>query len=168
MPGTLAYRAVAVRVVSEACRLVSAPTPDSDTPAAFDTTAAYDLRNPFDAEFVSAFAEIYNNIAIHAYQRRSGGDVELTIFIEPQESARGVSTANRTLTLEIRDHGAAFDIAAVASPDLDSLPEGGMGIHIARALLDEVEYEPGPPNLWRLVKRLRADSDSTTPRPETR
>ena len=30
----------------------------------------------------------------------------------------------------------------------------GMGIHIARALLDEVIYEPGPPNLWRLHKQL--------------
>lgn len=154
IPGTLAYRAVAVRVVSEACRLVSAPPLDSDAPASFDTTSGYDLRHPFDAEFVSAFAEIYNNIAIHAYQRRGGGEVELAIFVD---------TAGHNLTLEIRDHGASFDIGAVASPDLDALPEGGMGIHIARALLDEVEYEPGPPNLWRLVKRLRAEADSKSP-----
>lgn len=154
IPGTLAYRAVAVRVVAEACRLVSAPTPDGDAAAPFDTTVGYDLRNPFDAEFVSAFAEIFNNIAIHAYRRQGGGEVELMIFVD---------TATRNLTLEIRDHGASFDIAAVVSPDLDSLPEGGMGIHIARALLDQVEYEPGPPNLWRLVKRLRADTVSTSP-----
>jgi serine/threonine-protein kinase RsbW len=153
IPGTLAYRAVAVRVVAEACRLISAPPPDGD-PAAFDTTAGYDLRHPFDAECVSAFAEIFNNIAIHAYQRRGEGEVEITIFVD---------VANHHLTVEIRDHGAAFDIDTVASPDLEALPEGGMGIHIARALLDEVEYEPGPPNLWRLVKRLRAGAASTSP-----
>jgi len=148
IPGTLAYRAVAVRVVAEACRLVSAPARDGDGdgPAAFDTNAGYDLRHPFDAEFVSAFAEIYNNIAIHAYQRRGGGEVELAIFVDPRA---------RNLTLEIRDHGEAFDLATVASPDLDSLPEGGMGIHIARALLDQVDYQPGPPNLWRLTKHLQ-------------
>ena len=50
-----------------------------------------------------------------------------------------------------------------------------MGIHIAKTMLDEMTYEPGPPNLWRLCKRLPGgpclfpayavqpfDSDSTT------
>jgi len=142
IPGTLAYRGVAVRLVSEACRMITAPPPAEGV--SIDQSTGYDLRDPFDAEFVSAFAEIFNNIAIHAYNRRGGGDVELTITVEPD-----------TLTVEIRDHGASFDLATVARPDLDSLPEGGMGIHIARALLDEVSYEAGPPNLWRLTKRHR-------------
>ncbi len=149
-PGTLAYRGVAVRAVAEACRLVTSPAPEGQ-PAPIDSSSGYDLRHPFDAEFVSAFAEIFNNIAIHAYQRRGGGDVDLAIFV----------TANQ-LTVEIRDHGATFDFGSVARPDLDSLPEGGMGIHIARALLDDVTYEPGPPNLWRLTKRLRRDDVAAT------
>lgn len=140
VPGTLAYRGVAVRVVAEACRLITAP-PVADG-ASIELSGSYDLRAPFDAEFVSAFAEIFNNIAIHAYKRRGGGDVELTITVDGD-----------TLTVEVRDRGASFDLASVVRPDLDSLPEGGMGIHIARSLLDEVSYEPGPPNLWRLVKR---------------
>ena len=47
---------------------------------------------------------------------------------------------------------------AIISQELDeaSLPEGGMGIHIAKTMLDEVTYEPGPPNKWRLCKRLDA------------
>jgi serine/threonine-protein kinase RsbW len=146
IPGTLAYRAIAVRVVAEACRLVSAPPTEAATAPAIDPS--YDLRHPFDQEFVSAFAEIFNNIAIHAYHRRGGGDVELAISFDDPER-------REVLMVEIRDQGTTFDLAAVAKPDLDSLPEGGMGIHIARALLDEVTYEPGPPNLWRLVKRLR-------------
>jgi serine/threonine-protein kinase RsbW len=151
VPGTLAYRAVAVRVVSEACRLVSAPTVDGVGSAAFGES--YDLQHPFDAAYVSAFAEIFNNIAIHAYQRQGGGEIEVTItFDHPTTPTR--------MTVEIRDQGAPFDIDAVASPDLEALPEGGMGIHIARALLDEVEYEPGPPNLWRLVKTLDATSET--------
>jgi serine/threonine-protein kinase RsbW len=154
VPGTLAYRAVAVRVVAEACRLVSSPPTDTGT--AVDINVGYDLRHPFDAEFVSAFAEIYNNIAIHAYGRAGGGDIELVVFVN----------SHRSITVEIRDQGTTFDLDAVAKPDLDALPEGGMGIHIARALLDQVEYEPGPPNLWRLTKNLvsrddRADSVST-------
>jgi len=157
VPGTLAYRSVAVRVVAEACRLISAPP--SDTGAAIDINTGYDLRHPFDAEFVSAFAEIYNNIAIHAYQRSGGGEIELVVFIDPSLAS---------ITVEIRDHGHAFDIDAVAQPDLESLPEGGMGIHIARALLDEIEYEPGPPNLWRLTKNLASRNDRADSVPTNR
>ena len=150
VPGTLTYRNLAVRVVSEACRLVSAPPAEGAAPG--PTDASYDLRHPFDAEFVSAFAEIFNNIVIHAYQRRDGGQIDITIFVEPGPDAE--------LAVEISDGGAPFDLSTVARPDLDSLPEGGMGIHIARALLDEVAYEPGPPNLWRLVKKLNASPRS--------
>ena len=60
--------------------------------------------------------------------------------------------------IEIKDHGVPFDIAGIAPlPELldeHTLPEGGMGIHIAKTMLDEVIYEPGTPNLWRLRKLL--------------
>ena len=140
MPGSLRYRAIAVRVVAEACRLVSRPAEESDT-----ANPGYDLTHPFDAAVVSAFAEIYNNIAIHAYDRRDGGEpIELAVWIHPDG-----------ITIELRDQGRPFEIADVPVPSLDELHEGGMGIHIARSLLDQVDYEPGPPNLWRLQKRTR-------------
>jgi len=148
VPGTLRHRAIAVRVVAEACRLVSRPQdPDGRNENGAHLAPGYDLSHPFDAAFVSAFAEIFNNIAIHAYQRRDGGTIEMTIAVDGDG-----------LIVEIRDQGQPFDIDAVPMPELDSLPEGGMGIHIARALLDEVIYEPGPPNLWRLVKRLEPEA----------
>ncbi|HEY4242960.1 MAG TPA: ATP-binding protein [Kofleriaceae bacterium] len=138
MPGTLAYRALAVRAVAEAARLVSG----SGSNDLKDPTV--DVRDPFDTAVVSAFMEIFNNIAIHAYQRVGEGTVEIDIL--PTED---------TLTIELRDTGHTFDMDAVAPlPDLDDehLPEGGMGIHIAKTMLDEMTYEPGPPNIWRLVK----------------
>jgi anti-sigma regulatory factor (Ser/Thr protein kinase) len=62
------------------------------------------------------------------------------------------------LLIELKDHGKTFDIDGVEPLPEDmsdaSLPEGGMGIHIAKTMLDEVTYEPGPPNLWRLLKRM--------------
>ena len=150
VPGTLAFRAVAVRVVAEACRLAhSADQPEASqaAPARDARDARMDLAHPFDAQVVSAFAEIYNNIAIHSYQRQGGGNIELSIAISPGE-----------VVVEIRETGATFDMNAVPEPALDELPEGGMGIHIARAMLDDITYEPGPPNLWRLTKRTAADS----------
>ena len=142
VPGTLRYRAIAVRVVAEAARLVSCSTPaDPDDPLATD------VRHPFDTAVVSAFAEIFNNVAIHAYQRRGGGSIEIAII-----------PGDRELVIELEDQGHPFDIDEVpALPselDPDALPEGGMGIHIAKTMLDEMTYEPGPPNLWRLCKRL--------------
>lgn len=137
-PCSLRHRALAVRLVAEACRLAR-----GDDTSVDESSLAFDLRDPFDTEVVSAFAEIYNNIALHAYGRRDG-HIEIAIAIEPD-----------AMTVEIRDSGIAFDPSTVPEPDLDALPEGGMGLHIARAMLDEVAYEPGPPNLWRLIKRHR-------------
>jgi hypothetical protein len=142
VPGTLRYRDLSVRVVAEAARLVSCST-HRDPKNPLD----HDARDPFDAAVVSAFAEIYNNVAIHAYKRKGGGAIDIAII--PTE---------RELIIELKDTGQPFDINEVAplatELDADSLPEGGMGIHIAKTMLDEVTYEPGPPNLWRLCKRL--------------
>jgi anti-sigma regulatory factor (Ser/Thr protein kinase) len=144
VPGMLRYRAIAVRVVAEAARLVSSSV-QRDPTDLLDN----DVRDPFDFAVVSAFAEIFNNVAIHAYQRKGGGVIDIAI-----------TPGDRELVIEVQDTGRAFDIDEVPPlpSDLDeaSLPEGGMGIHIAKTMLDEMTYEPGPPNLWRLCKRLPA------------
>lgn len=144
-PCTLRHRALAVRLVAESCRLARGEATHDEQ------SLGYDLRDPFDAELVSAFAEIYNNIVLHAYGRREGETIEIAIHV-----GAGL------LTIEIRDTGVTFDPTSVPEPDLDSLPEGGMGLHIARAMLDEMAYEPGPPNLWRLTKRHRPSATATT------
>lgn len=140
VPGTLAYRSLAVRVVAEAARLVSQSMPrNPDDPSAIDVT------HPFDVAVVSAFMEIFNNLVRHAYDG-TDGRIDLAITHSPDE-----------LVIELVDQGKPFDPREVAElpdePDPDALPEGGMGIHIARSMLDAVSYQPGPPNRWRLVKR---------------
>lgn len=146
VPGTLRYRDVAVRIVAEAARLVSC-----SAQRAPNDPLDHDVRDPFDTAVVSAFMEIYNNVAIHAYQRKGGGSIEIAI-----------TPGDRELVIEVKDTGHPFDIDEVAplpgDLDADSLPEGGMGIHIAKTMLDEVSYEPGPPNLWRLMKRLPGEA----------
>ncbi len=144
VPGMLRFRAIAVRVVAEAARLVSGSAQrDPEDPFSDD------VRHSFDTAVVSAFMEIFNNVAIHAYKRTGGGTIE--IAITPSE---------RDLVIEVRDQGTPFEIDTVAplpsELDENCLPEGGMGIHIAKTMLDEMTYIPGPPNLWRLCKRLVA------------
>lgn len=150
VPGCLRYRDLAVRIVAEAARLVS-----RSTQRAPNDLLDHDVRDPFDTAVVSAFAEIFNNVAIHAYQRRGGGMIDIAIM-----------PSDRELVIEVKDHGHPFDLDEVAplpnelSPD--TLPEGGMGIHIAKTMLDEVTYEPGPPNLWRLCKRFPGGARAST------
>jgi anti-sigma regulatory factor (Ser/Thr protein kinase) len=148
VPGALRYRPIAVRVVAEAARIVSGSSPREPKALTLDPLA-HDVRHPFDTAVVSAFMEIFNNIAIHAYERAEDGLIEIEIV--PSSDA---------IVIEVKDHGRPFDIDEVAPipAELDeaSLPEGGMGIHIAKTMLDEMTYEPGPPNLWRLCKRLPA------------
>ena len=139
MPATLRFRDVAVRSVTAACHLIG--TEEGERLSGDANTL--DLQRQFDSQFISAFSEIFNNIAIHAYERSGQGNVEL--HITPRADH---------LTLEIRDSGKSFDIQSVPTPELESLPEGGMGIHIARACLDDLSYTPGPPNVWRLTKYL--------------
>jgi hypothetical protein len=150
VPGTLRYRDVAVRIVAEAARLVSCSSQRSP-----NDPLDQDVRDPFDTAVVSAFMEIYNNVAIHAYKRKGGGLIE--IAITPNENE---------LIIELKDHGHPFDIDEVAplpsELSVDTLPEGGMGIHIAKTMLDEITYEPGPPNLWRLCKRLPGGAHAVT------
>jgi anti-sigma regulatory factor (Ser/Thr protein kinase) len=148
VPGALRYRPIAVRVVAEAARLVSGSSPRDPKNPTIDPLA-HDIRHPFDTAVVSAFMEIFNNIAIHAYQRKGTGTIQ--IEITPSLDA---------IVIVVKDDGRPFDIDNVVplstELDEDSLPEGGMGIHIAKTMLDEMTYEPGPPNVWRLCKRLPA------------
>jgi len=150
VPGTLRYRDVAVRIVAEAARLVS-----RSAQRAPNDPLDHDVRDPFDTAVVSAFAEIFNNVVVHAYKRRSGGTIEIVI-----------TPTDREIVIEVTDNGHPFDIDEVpplpSELDDESLPEGGMGIHIAKTMLDEVTYEPGPPNLWRLCKRLPGGARAST------
>jgi serine/threonine-protein kinase RsbW len=147
VPGSLRYRDLAVRAVAEGARLVS-----GSATRPLDDRLGFDVRDPFDTAVISAFMELFNNIAIHAYADRDGS-LELTLLPEDGQ-----------LTIELTDHGRPFDPGEVAAldpaPDPRSLPEGGMGLHIARTMLDELHYVPGPPNRWRLVKRLHSQRGS--------
>lgn len=55
-----------------------------------------------------------------------------------------VAAGDRT-TVTVRDDAVAFDPTQAGDPDLDldldDRPIGGLGIHIVRAMMDEVRYE---------------------------
>ena len=63
------------------------------------------------------------------------------------------------LTIELRDHGPAFDPTRAAEGDLtaadDERSPGGWGIHLVRHYMDEIHYtREDDENVLRLIKRL--------------
>jgi serine/threonine-protein kinase RsbW len=133
VPGALKYRDLAVRAVAAACKLVGAEN-------------GHVRGREFDDQVVSAFGEAFNNAAVHSYKGRTPGDVEIEMDVGPD-----------TITIHIVDFGTSFDIQTVPEPDLDELPESGMGIYIIKSFMDEVSYQAGNPNVLRMTKRLQKD-----------
>jgi len=131
MPGTLLYRDLAVRVVAAACKLVGAR---GDA-----LSAHYD----FDDQVVSAFGEAFNNIAIHGWKGREPGEIDIE-----------VESGADFITVRIVDEGRSFDMSTVPTPELDELPESGMGLYIIKSFMSEVTYQAGTPNVLSLTKRL--------------
>lgn len=155
VPGLLQFRDVALRVIMESCKLVgkldaepgmmgsNGSARDSRVRAApgLPLSDRYEFEDRFTLEFASAFSEIYNNIPIHAYEGGGKGNIEFKIRIGRDH-----------LIVDITDTGKSFDLDSVPAPE--EIAMGGMGIHIARSMLDELEYRSGPPNRWRLVKYM--------------
>jgi len=133
VPGALKYRDLAVRAVAAACKLVGAEN-------------GHVRGREFDDQVVSAFGEAFNNAAVHSYKGRTPGDVEIEMDVGPD-----------TITIHIVDFGNSFDIQTVPEPDLDELPESGMGIYIIKSFMDEVSYQAGNPNVLRMLDRLHKD-----------
>ncbi len=142
LPARLSYRAVAIHAVATACPIARGGR-HHDGDWDLSSMQSLDLSHAFDADIVTAFGEVFNNIAIHG----DADTMEIELRARPGQ-----------LDITVRERGAAFDIDAVLPPDLNALPEGGMGLFLARAALDRFEYTAGEPNVWHMVKSIALPS----------
>jgi len=126
---------VALRTISAACKLVM---PKASARGSRQADAI--------SHIVSAVGEAYNNIVLHGYAGREPGTIQIHI-----ENCR------EWMRVMIKDTGTSFDPAQAKPPDLEALPESGLGIFIMRSFVDEMTYVPGTdgsPNVLMLFKRL--------------
>lgn len=99
-------------------------------------------------EVASAFVEAFNNAAVHAYRDLPPGDVEVEMRVDRRE-----------LEVEVSDFGRRFEPSGVPEPDLEALPEGGLGLFIIRNFMDRVRYESrAGRNVLTMSKNLAAPS----------
>jgi serine/threonine-protein kinase RsbW len=84
-------------------------------------------------ELQLAVEEACSNVVFHGYDGQGGN---LEVSIEPEDGG---------VRVVLRDWGAAFDPEAVRTPDvqapLDQRPLGGLGLHIMRQMMDQVEFQ---------------------------
>jgi serine/threonine-protein kinase RsbW len=131
-------RDTVLRTLSAACKLVVALSGIDGVPD--DGNQA----GTFTAQVISGVGEAFNNVAQHAYRTDAAGAVRFTMEMGPG-----------CITVRMEDFGQSFDPALVPAPDLENLPERGLGVFIIKSFMDEVTYAPGTPNAFTLVKRLK-------------
>ena len=108
---------------------------------------------PEDVVFALKLAvdEVCANVIEHGYRGLAPGPIEVE-FAHDAECA----------TVTVTDHGRPFDPRDVPAPDTtlawEGRPVGGLGWHLIRSVIDDVDYAAGPGgNVLRLVKRLRGE-----------
>jgi serine/threonine-protein kinase RsbW len=141
VPGSLGYRHLAIRLVTTACKMALEAELDGADP-------------DFEPEVVSAFGEAFNNVAVHGYRDIEPAPVQIEVAWDADQ-----------LAITMIDTGHTFDPETIGPPDLDELPESGMGLFIMRACMDVVDYTPGPPNVLRLVRARRGRDGLLPPEP---
>lgn len=98
---------------------------------------------------ISAFVEAFNNAVIHAYKGDEPGPVEVQMEVHPSH-----------LSVRVLDAGRTFAPESVPEPDLDALPEGGLGLFIIRNFMDRVDYtRQGDRNVLTMEKDLHPSNE---------
>jgi serine/threonine-protein kinase RsbW len=133
VPGNLAYRNIALRAVSEACKMSQC---DEVEP-----------WSELEEHAVSAVGEAFNNLAIHGYAGIAPGLIDILLRWTASE-----------LVIQITDTGHTFDPGSMKPFDADELHESGMGLFIMKSFMDRVDYQPGPPNVLCMSKSRAPDS----------
>lgn len=111
----------------------------------------------FDESDTSAIAlaidEAVTNVIRHGYEGRAGQPIEVTIDRLQRD---GVPA----LQVTICDCARQVDPTTISGRNLEDIRPGGLGTHIIRTVMDEVEYSMRQPTgmQLRLLKKLDASS----------
>jgi anti-sigma regulatory factor (Ser/Thr protein kinase) len=101
------------------------------------------VDRPTQSALVLAVGELCANSIKHAYEGRGGQPINVSV--------RGYDDR---LLIEVEDFGRAFDPTRYVEPDLETVPDHGLGIYLVHRIADsvsvDVRRERG--TRWTLVK----------------
>ena len=104
------------------------------------------------SSIVLAIDEAVCNVIRHGYEGRAGQPIELMIEHVHRQQRSG-------LQFTIRDRGRQVDPASIVGRCLEDIRPGGLGTHIIRAVMDEVEYTSREPQGMELrVLKMLSDT----------
>jgi anti-sigma B factor antagonist len=107
------------------------------------TFAELGVDRATQAELILAVGELCANSIEHAYDGRGGQPINVSVLGHHDR-----------LVIEVEDFGRAFDPGRYVAPDLETLPDHGLGIHLVHRIADsvaiDVRRERG--TRWTLVK----------------
>ena len=88
------------------------------------------------SQIALAVDEALCNVFRHGYDRRVDGRIWMRIWPKPSSGAELGS-----LRIVIEDEAKQVDPEQIKSRELDDIRPGGLGVHIIRQVMDEVQYE---------------------------
>jgi anti-sigma regulatory factor (Ser/Thr protein kinase) len=96
-----------------------------------------------------AVGELCNNSIKHAYEGMRGRPIRISLAAGPDQ-----------LVIEVEDWGKSFDESRYRQPDLETTPEQGLGLFLARSAVDQlvVDVERDAGTRWTLIKRRPANT----------
>lgn len=105
-------------------------------------------------EIVLAIDEAITNVIRHGYENSPGQPIDVTL-----ESTR--FNGRPALKVTVCDCGRQVDPDTIVGRDLEDVRPGGLGTHIIRQIMDDVEYSLRQPRgmSLRMIKLLEAHSD---------
>jgi len=132
----------------------------------------FNLKVSSSSENLETIREFINDIARHAgFDSDSASQIELAVdeactnvikhahkFNQDKSLELSVQLDSDKMEIIISDNGTGFDITRVSKPDLEKYiheaKKGGLGIHLMRSLMDEVQFtfNPGKRNQVSLIK----------------
>jgi len=103
-----------------------------------------------------AVDEACTNVIKHAYKHDYGQQMILNFELKPDR-----------LELRLRDYGTKCEPSRIKGRDLDDVRPGGLGVHIIRKVMDEVEYDTGHDvgtelRMTKFLKAVKTDGSDTS------
>lgn len=104
-------------------------------------------------QVILAVDEACQNVVRHAYGGRDDGEIAVELRRDGDD-----------FVVELQDFAAPVDLNAIQSRDLDDIRPGGLGVHLIREIMDDVQFVTPPAgvgNLLQLRKRLQTKAGAS-------
>ncbi len=93
---------------------------------------------------VLAVDEACQNVIVHGYKGRAGGEIVLGVF-----------RCRDGILVRLRDFAPPVDPTTIKPRALDDIRPGKLGSHFIHEIMDSVEFRPSPDGIGNLLEMIR-------------